>query len=152
MVDSMRMNNVDSQWWDVKMAGEGSIDAGGVFRDVVVNMCQEVCSTYLPLLLPTPNNKNQHGQFRECWAPNPSATSQVAMQMFRFLGQMIGAAIRGKTAMPLDLAPSLWKAILGEDLTINDLKDSDTFSWQVLDGLKNEAEKLSDEEFEAVVG
>lgn len=42
MVDSMRMNNVDSQWWDVKIAGEGSIDAGGVFRDVLVNMCNEV--------------------------------------------------------------------------------------------------------------
>lgn len=73
------------------------------------------------------------------------------MQMFRFLGQMIGGAIRGKTAIPLDLAPSLWKAILGEELSIQDLKETDTFSWQVLDGLKNEAEKLSDEEFEAVI-
>lgn len=58
MVDSMRMNNVDSQWFDVKIAGEGSIDAGGVFRDAMVNICQELMSRSLPLLIPTPNNKN----------------------------------------------------------------------------------------------
>lgn len=83
--------------------------------------------------------------------PDPAATSQVCLKMYRFMGQLIGGAIRGQTAIPLDLSPTFWKLILGESLSLDDMKDFDTFSWQVLDGLSSKAEELSDEEFEAAV-
>ena len=56
-----RVNNVDSQIMKVEFKGEGSIDAGGPYRDTLTNICKELQSSILPLLIPTPNNKNNHG-------------------------------------------------------------------------------------------
>jgi len=36
--------------------GEGSQDAGGPFRESLVNMCDELQSDALPLLIKSPNN------------------------------------------------------------------------------------------------
>jgi len=55
------------------------------------------------------------------------------------------------------LAPIFWKCLLEEHLTEGDkereldLKAIDTYSWQVLDDLRTQAEVLSKDEFDAVV-
>lgn len=72
---SFKKNRVDEKVFNVTFAGEGSQDAGGPFRDCITNMCKELQSESLPLLIRTANNKNNHGQFRECWIPNPSSRS-----------------------------------------------------------------------------
>lgn len=89
-----KQNSVDSQIFKVEFKGEGSIDAGGPYRETLTNICNELQSTVLPLLIPTPNNKNNHGQYRECWMVNPSATSPAHLEMFMYFGHYIGAAIR----------------------------------------------------------
>ncbi len=123
----------------VNFSGEGSIDAGGPYRETLTNICQELQSSVLPLLIPTPNNKNNHGQFRECWMINPAARSPTHLEMFKFFGYFIGAAIRSQQALPLDLAPIFWKLLLEDTIQIQsdrenemDLKAFDTFSWQVI--------------------
>jgi E3 ubiquitin-protein ligase HERC2 len=50
----------------------------------------------LPILIPTPNNKNNHGQYRECWMLNPSATSPTHLELLKFFGYFIGMAIRSQ--------------------------------------------------------
>ena len=111
------MNSPDSRCYKVEFKGEGSIDAGGPFRDTISNMCNEMMSSALPLLIPTPNNKNNHGQFRECWMVNPSSQSPTHLDMFKFFGYYIGYAIRSEQALPLDLAPIFWKLLLEEHLS-----------------------------------
>lgn len=130
-----RQNSVDSQILKVEFKGEGSIDAGGPYRETLTNICNELQSAVLPLLIPTPNNKNNHGQFRECWMINPSSTSPSHLDLFKHFGYFIGAAIRSQQALPLDIAPIFWKLLIDETDTETDaeremdLKAFDTYSW-----------------------
>ena len=41
--------------------GEGSIDAGGPYRECMDNMSRELCSSVLPVLIPTENQRHEHG-------------------------------------------------------------------------------------------
>lgn len=133
--ECFRMNTVDSQILKVEFKGEGSIDAGGPYRETLTNLCNEWQSPVLPLLIPTPNNKNNHGQYRECWMVNPSSNSPSHLEMFKHFGYFIGAAIRSQQALPLDLAPIFWKLLIDETDTQSDadremeLKAFDTYSW-----------------------
>ena len=103
----------------------------------MANICKELQSGILPLLIPTPNNKSNHGQYRECWMINPSATSPTHLELFKFFGYFIGHAIRSQQALPLDLAPIFWKLLNSEtgagvqtdrDNEL-DLKCFDAYSW-----------------------
>lgn len=62
----LRINNSDKKAWFVKYIGEGGIDDGGLFRDCLTEMCNELrhqvqtdpkVLCLLPLLVPTKNNQ-----------------------------------------------------------------------------------------------
>ena len=125
----------------------------------MANLCKELMSSILPLLIPTPNNKNNHGQYRECWIVNPSSTSPTHLELFKFFGIFLGHAIRSQQALPLDLAPLFWKLLLketGEGVQSQednqlDLKGIDTFSYKVIDDLRMNTKGLSEEDFKYAV-
>lgn len=126
---SFKKNKVDAKVFNVTFPGEGAQDAGGPFRDCITNMCKELQSENLPILVRTPNNKNNHGQFRECWIPNPSSKTPTQIEMFKFFGAMIGWSIRTTSSLHLDLPPIFWKKIICEEVDEFDLKCIDTYSW-----------------------
>merc|ERR550532_3635458 len=80
--------------WKVKLIGEGADDAGGVFDDTITEMCQELSTGVVPLLLPTPNATNEIGYNRDRFLLNPALTSEENMYMFKFLGILLGVAMR----------------------------------------------------------
>lgn len=49
-------------------------------------MCDELQNGSLPLLIPTPNGREDNGTNRDCFLLNPMATSDLHMNMFQFLG------------------------------------------------------------------
>ena len=51
----------------VKLVGEGADDAGGVFDDVITEMCRELvdAKNELRVLIPTPNGQNDIGLNRD---------------------------------------------------------------------------------------
>lgn len=51
-------------------------------------------STALPLLIRTPNGVHAAGTGRDRYVPNPGATSAVQVEMFVFLGKIMGHAMR----------------------------------------------------------
>ena len=51
----MMVNNSTDRAWNSKFVGEGSIDVGGPYRETFFEMCKELQSHALPLLLPTSN-------------------------------------------------------------------------------------------------
>jgi len=69
--------------------------------------------------------------------------------MYRFMGGFLAFAILSKSPLPFNLAPTVWKQLLGENLTIADLESIDAYSWQVLTDLRVNGAQLSDEDFEA---
>ena len=146
-----QQSGVDSRCWSVDFVGEAAADCGGPFRDSMDNMAKELETPVLPLLLKTSNNRNDHGSNRDCFMLNPTSRSPTHLQMFKFLGSWLSFSILTKSPVPIHLAPSLWKQLLGEELDINDLESFDAYSSQVLLDLRDHSSKLSDEEFKKTV-
>lgn len=151
LINSFRMNSVDDQAFNVVLAGEGSIDVGGPFREMLTNVANEVESTALPLLVKTPNNRNEHGSNRECFTLNASSTSPTHAELFKLLGYFIGYAARSKSAMDFNFPPLFWKRLVGADLTMNDLKGVDKFSFQVLEETKENMSNYPPDVFDSVI-
>ena len=70
----------------VKLVGEGADDAGGVFDDTITEMCVELTSGVVPLLVPTPNAVADTGCHRDRFLLNPELTAPHQLSLFKFLG------------------------------------------------------------------
>jgi E3 ubiquitin-protein ligase HERC2 len=126
---AFKRNGTDSQMFSVSLAGEGSIDVGGPFREALTNVVMELETDALPLLIKTPNNRNDHGSSRDCFILNPASTTPTHSELFVFLGYFLGFSIRSQSAMDWHFPPIFWKQLLGEEVTLNDLEGLDAYSW-----------------------
>ncbi|KAL1506224.1 hypothetical protein ABEB36_005622 [Hypothenemus hampei] len=126
-----------SRAWKVKLVGEGADDAGGVFDDTITEMCQEITTNVVPLLIPTPNALNDEGFNRDKFLLNPTLTSPQHLSWFKFVGILFGVAIRTKKPLAIPLAPIIWKLIVGEPVTVVDLEDTDSMYMQTLRSLRD---------------
>lgn len=127
-MSNFRQKDVDGRAYKVYFKGEGSIDVGGPFRDTLVNIVDEMECGALPLLIKSPNNRNDHGSSRDCFILNPTATSPAHLEMYRFMGAFIAFAILSKSPIPFNLAPTFWKQLLGDKLNLADLESIDAYS------------------------
>lgn len=135
--DSLKVNSSDSKAWDAKFLGEGSQDAGGPYRETLTVMISELYSPCLPLLIPTQNNKNDHGQGRDLWTINPSATTPSQLEMFKFLGALMGLAFRAGHVIDIKFPSIVWKQLLGESVTLEDLELTDAYFVQAIKNLRD---------------
>lgn len=145
----LKQNHVESQSWSVDFEGEASIDAGGPYRESLTNIASEFMSNALPQLIKTPNNKNDHGMNRECWIPNSAAKNPTHLEVFKFMGALIGHGIRSQSPIVMDFPGFFWKQIINEKPDLEDLKGVDAYCTQTLIELQKQAKKLKDEEFAA---
>lgn len=111
--------------WKVKFLGEGVDDCGGGYSESIAEICDELQGGLLPLLIQTPNGLEDTGVNRDCFIFNPAITSAVYLNMFRFLGVLLGIAIRSGSPIDLHLAPPVWKLLAGQPLILNDLSEID---------------------------
>jgi len=122
----MRKNG---QIWDTVFAGERSQDAGGPYREAWSSLCEDLMSSYLPLFLPSANNVNNVGMYREAYILNPELPAcdsyHNRLQMFVFLGKLIGSAARSKNYLDISLAPIVWKLILHDPVGTYELDHID---------------------------
>ena len=95
--------------WKVKFVGESVDDCGGGYSESVAEMCDELHHN-LNLLIPTPNGRDEAGTSRDCFLFNPTLTS---VHHFRFLGIVMGIAIRTGSPLSLSLAEPMWKLLAG---------------------------------------
>ena len=72
-------------------------------------MCEELQNGSLPLLILTPNGREEAGTNRDCFILNPDASD---LKMFQFLGVLMGIAIRTGSPLSLNLAEPVWKALV----------------------------------------
>ncbi|XP_072258440.1 E3 ubiquitin-protein ligase HERC2 [Pyxicephalus adspersus] len=135
--------------WKVKFVGESVDDCGGGYSESIAEMCEELQNGLTPLLIVTPNGRDESGANRDCFLLNPAAKTPLHMNMFRFLGVLLGIAIRTGSPLSLNLAEPVWKQLAGMNLTIADLSEVDK---DFIPGLMyirdNEA---TSEEFEAMI-
>ena len=133
----LRVDKSDNRAWKAKFEGEGSIDEGGPYREIITNICEELHSLALPLLIPTQNNKNDHGFGRDLWTLNPSATRPVHLEMYKFLGALIGMAFRSGQVLDLKLSSVFWKKLINESPTLEDLDFTDAYAVQFIKDVEN---------------
>ncbi|CAM9143892.1 unnamed protein product [Scytosiphon promiscuus] len=114
-----------SKLYNCVFMGEHSQDAGGPYRESWSMYAQELQSTALPLLIRTPNGVHAAGMGRDRYVPNPGATSLAQVEMFVFLGKMMGHAMRSKEYIGLNLSAVVWKALIGQDVQLSDLDNVD---------------------------
>ncbi|GMF49964.1 unnamed protein product [Phytophthora fragariaefolia] len=124
-LDSTHFRRADALY-HVTFLGENAQDAGGPYRETFAQYCEELQSTQLSLMLPTPNSQHNVGVGREKWLLSPGAQSSSALQMLEFLGKLMGASIRSKQYLALNLAPTVWKKLAGERLGLDDLAAVDS--------------------------
>ena len=147
----------------MSLAGEGSIDVGGAFRETLTLACSDLMTGTPALFIENPNSVNGVGLNREKRIINPRATSPLQLEMyrcacvllprrlhvhltvafphpvdtltvlvcvttsccngrrFRFVGALFAMALRSKFTLPVDLAVTVWKQVLGETLNEDDL-------------------------------
>uniref|UniRef100_A0A8D3DEC0 HECT-type E3 ubiquitin transferase n=1 Tax=Scophthalmus maximus TaxID=52904 RepID=A0A8D3DEC0_SCOMX len=121
-----------SRAWKVKLVGEGADDAGGVFDDTITEMCQELETGVVDLLIPAPNATAEVGYNRDRFLLSPSACLDEHMLQFKFLGILMGVAIRTKKPLDLHLAPLVWKQLCCIPLQLEDLEEADLLYVQTL--------------------
>ena len=148
-MSNFRIKGLGSKCLHINFKGEGSLDYGGPFRDALTNIIQELESSVLPLLIPTANNSKEVGAHRECFMFNPDATSPAHLEMLGYLGAFIAFGILSKQPFALNLAPAVWKQILGETMLLKDLESIDFTSAKLLQDLQSFGKAKSAEEFEA---
>merc|ERR1712060_806641 len=121
-MSNFRQTDVDCKAYDVKFLGEGSIDAGGPFRETLTNIAHEMEIGAAPVLIKSPNNKNEHGTNRDCFILDSRSSTPAHKLMFRFFGGYLAYSFLTKSPMPLTLAPWVWKQLLEQDVTLADLE------------------------------
>jgi len=80
----------------------------------------------LGLFIPTPNNKYATGESKSKWLINPQANSNYHLNLFEFLGILMGCCIRTGTHLALDLPKTFWKLLVSEKVNDSDLEETDS--------------------------
>jgi hypothetical protein len=112
----------------VQFKGEGGEDAGGLYREALDAVAQELHSKVVPLFVPCPNAVAEVGDNRDAWLLNPRATAPDCIRALEFLGQLMGLALRTGDLLPLTLAPFTWKGIVGDERRRDDVRSIDVFA------------------------
>lgn len=124
------------QIWETILAGERAHDLGGPYREVWSAMCEELMSASLPLLRQSPNAVNQAGEYRETYILNPEASTGTQLEMFCFLGKLIGCSARGGNCMEIYLSPFIWKLVVNEPTSFEDWRHVDMISYSWVEKMK----------------
>ena len=112
--------------WKTTFKGENVIDAGGGYNEAVSEMCSELSTFGVPVLIMTPNGRCDTGVNKDCLILNPNhIPGPDGMKMFTFLGTLMGIAMRTKAPLNLNLAPTVWCQLVGQPLNLGDLAEID---------------------------
>ena len=141
--------------FNVQFLGEASIDAGGPYRECISQAIGELQSPALPLLIQSPNQKNEAGTFREKWIVNPGSCSASHIEMYEILGGLIGYAMRTGEFLNMDLPSIFWKSLLEVPLDRKDLEKIDKYAIQCLEDIMHSSQEsfsaYSDQKFTTIL-
>lgn len=123
----------------VIFAGENVVGEGGPYRQLFNDISNELLSPGNPLFIPTQNNATKIGEYRERFVPKPNSTSKELLQMFEFVGLLMGCCLRTGVRLNIRLAPIVWKMLVKQSLAFSDLESVDFSLCESLKYLENEA-------------
>ncbi|CAF1317334.1 unnamed protein product [Rotaria magnacalcarata] len=114
-------------------------------RESITSMCSDICTARLPLFILCPNDRTNNDLSRGRWIPNVFPPNQLIpgriKNQYRFVGQLMGTAIRRKHYVDLKFPNLLWKQLVDEQLTTKDIEDIDTESFVIIKIIADNIEK-----------
>jgi hypothetical protein len=131
-----RLLRRSDQLYNTIFLGERAQDAGGPYRETFETYCAELESPLLPLFIPCTNQTNNAGVNGDKWVPNPQALQPLHLSMYRFVGKLMGIALRSGLMLPLSWPSLVWKFFSRERRTRADLFGIDKFLAQSLERIR----------------
>ncbi|UJR17648.1 hypothetical protein I4U23_004544 [Adineta vaga] len=136
----------NDQLWLAQYLDMHSTDAGGPYRDSITRICLDICSTRLPLFILCPNGRTNSGVNRDCWIPNVFPPKKLILKkiqnQYRFVGQLMGMAIRKKHYFNVKFPPLLWKSLLTEKISKEDIEAIDIQSFTFINEMEKNVEEM----------
>ena len=118
---------------------------------LVTFITQELENGTVNLLIQAPNSREETGVNNDRYVFNPTCTSSKDMKLFKFLGVLLGVAMRTKKPLDLHLAQPMWKLLAGMNLTIDDLEEIDLIFIKTLYSIRDlHKTDISEENFSQV--
>ncbi|XP_077975128.1 E3 ubiquitin-protein ligase HERC2-like isoform X2 [Styela clava] len=117
--------------WKVKFIGESVDDCGGGYSESIAEICDELENGSVPLLTQTPNGRDEAGANRDCFVLKPPLPESEDIfhsayhRLFKFVGILIGIAIRTGSPLSLKFAEPVWKLISGQSQCLTDISEVD---------------------------
>jgi hypothetical protein len=124
-LELMKRNGVP---WNVQLAIERPIDAGGPGRELFSEVCMEVMRPELGLFVPTPNHKLKESVAnQDVLVPNPAPfpPGSLRAQMYFYTGALIGLCYICTSPCPFRFAPFVWSYLCEDDVTIEHIYEID---------------------------
>ena len=144
----------------MKFEGEGVDDYGGPYREIFTQVATELTcivsspsagnaeqalgsnlhrpgKSLLPILEPTPSTRSDGGGDDDDaeFMVKANVQQQRYLRMYRFLGQLMGIALRCRVAAPWRLSRIFWKGLVGEALRDSDLVYIDSTAHAFIKGI-----------------
>jgi len=117
-------NNSD-QPWHVSMVGEHGIDVGGPARELVTELAIDLCCPACGLVIPTPNNRNEVGELRDCVIPINNPNHRDVAKQYKYAGVHIGICIRTGLVQEFNFPPLVWYYLIHGTITIEHIFEID---------------------------
>ena len=137
--------NRAKQIWRAQYLNMHSTDQGGPYRDSITQICSDICSTRLPLFILCPNGRTNSASNQDCWIPNvfPPNRSipETLKRQYRFVGQIMGLAVRKKHYLNVKFPLLLWKELLCEPVTIDDIQEIDSQSFTLVHEIEQQIDR-----------
>ena len=85
-----------------------------LFSETISLAGNELQAGLLPFLLPVSESLPSHATAADKFVLNSRRNSATDLKKFKFIGKLMGIAMRTANILPLDLHPLLWKQLVGD--------------------------------------
>ena len=120
----------------VNLKGEGAIDAGGPYSEVISDICDDLQSDYIELFIKTPNNKYNVGELRDRYIINPNCDNITYKKAYEFIGKMMALAISSGETLNFNLHPIFWKSLLNNKISFKEYETIDKNFYNTIEQVK----------------
>jgi E3 ubiquitin-protein ligase HERC2 len=121
----------------VIFAGESGIDAGGVYREGLSRMTDDLFSDRFSLLVKCANARKGYKINTDAYVPNSTLKTPLALSMLEFAGRLMGLSLRTKACLSFSFPSIVWKAINGDALHFTDLVNMDGLYAEFLENIRD---------------
>ena len=126
----------NSRLFRVVLQNEHAVDSGGPYHDVISNICEELQSDYIDILIKTPNNRINYDLLNDKYIINPNSYRSIYNEAFEFLGKLMASSISTGEFLDLNLHPVIWKNILSKEITLYDYESIDYYFYTAINNLE----------------